>query len=308
MMSPLIVINAFAIRADSLPPAGTRVARPGYNVNRAGLGIEEAATQDRILALVAKPQLEWEAFDEYWRKVHGPKILHVDGPDDRATGLLSYYLQQHRVPSGPTSERIPPYRAILDADERLVRDPAPTCAPFARPIWDGIGQLGFRTVQDLEAFFTSTKYGEKIVPDEAVFIRGFGFHVAEEQVVLQIGQRRRDPIILLKMHVRNAELTRPQFRGFWMAQHADLIRRVPAAHYGIRRYAQLVNISKPTDRFYDPVGDRYDGMTAMSFADMTGLEEFLGSDDYCAIREHETEFARETTFFTAINYVMTDLT
>ena len=305
MKLPLIVINAFVIRADSLPPQGIRTARPGYNVNRAGQGIEDSATHDHALALVTQPQLEWEAFDEYWRKVHGPKILHVDGGEDRQTDLLSYYLQQHRVPGGPTSERTPPYSSDAEAG-RLVRDPAPRSAPFSRPVWDGLAQLGYRSKQDLETFFTSDKYVNKIVPDEAVFIRGFGFHLAEEHVVLQLGEQRRDPIILLKLHARNPELTRPQFRGRWMAQHAELIRRLRAGNHGLRRYAQLVNVSSSTDKIYDPVGDRYDGVTAMSFADMTGLEEFLSSEEYREIREDETEFARDTTFFTAINYVIKD--
>lgn len=309
MNVPLVVINAFVIRADSLPPEGIRAARPRYNVNRLGQGIEDHDTRERTLALTSKPQLEWEAFDEYWRKVHGPKILHVDGAEDHQTKLLTYYLQQHRIPSGPTSERSPPYSANPGAG-RLVRDPAQRCAEYVRPSWDGMAQLAYRSRQDLETFFEvgPGKYGDKIVPDEAVFIRGFGFHVAEEHVVLQIGERRRDPIILLKMHVRNADLSRPQFRGRWMAQHADLIRHLPVATYGIRRYAQLVNISTPTDKLYDPVGDRYDGVTAMSFADMNGLESFLSSDDYQAIRADEAVFALDTTFFTALNYVIQDLT
>jgi EthD domain len=310
MNTPLIVLNAFVIRADSQPAEGIRAARPRYNANRAGQGIEDPSTQDRTLALTAKPQLEWEAFDEYWRKVHGPKILHVDGPHDRQTELLTYYLQQHRVPSGPTSERAPPYSASPDPSGRLVTDPAQRWATYTRPAWDGLAQLGYRSKQDLEAFFDvgPGKYGDKIVPDEAVFIRGFGFHLAEEHVVLQRGQRRRDPIVLLKLHTRNAELTRPQFRGYWMAQHAELIRRLPAEQYGLKRYAQLVNVSVPGDKIYDAIGDRVDGVSAMSFADMNGLEDYLSSTDYQAIRDDEAAFARDTIFFTTINYVIRDLT
>ena len=309
MNQPLIVLNAFVIRADSSAPAATRVARPRYNVNRRGEGVEDPNVADRTLTLTAQPQLEWEAFDEYWRKIHGPKILHSEGADDDQTPRLTYYLQQHRIPSGPTTEFPAPYQPKL-ADGRLVATPAQHCAPYQRPAWDGMAQLGYRSQGDLEAFFDvgPGKYGDKIVPDEAVFIRGFGFHLAEEQVIIQHGERRRDPIILLKLHARNTTLTREQFRGRWMAQHADLIRRLPQARALIRRYAQLVNISKPGDKIYDPVGDRFDGVTALSFANMNDLEDFLASPEYATVQADEADFARDTTYFTALNYVIRDLT
>ena len=308
MNSPLIVLNALVVRADSQAPEAIRHARPGYNVNRAGQGIEDGGVQDRVLALTERPQLEWEAFDEYWRKVHGPKILHVDGADDQQTGLLTYYLQQHRVPSGPTSERPAPYRALTDHNGLLVTDPALRCSPYQRPQWDGMAQLGYQSSQDLETFFNlgPGKYGQKIVPDEAVFIRGFGFHIAEEHVVLQRGDRRRDPILMIKTHVRNPELTRAQFRGYWMAQHADLVvSGAPGAEL-LRRYAQLVNISSPADKLYDPVGDRFDGVGVMSFANMNDVEDYLASAAYAAVQANEAEFARESAYFTALNYVIRD--
>ncbi|MGH8597367.1 MAG: EthD domain-containing protein, partial [Gammaproteobacteria bacterium] len=276
----------------------------------AGLGIEDPETKDRTLALTDKPQFEWEAFDEYWRKGHGPKIVYADGTEDRQTDLVAYYLQQHRIPGGPTSEHSPPYSANPDRAGRLIGDPAQHLRPYRRPAFDGLAQLGYHTKQDLESFFDSGpgKYSEKIVPDEKVFIRGFAFHLAEEHEVFQIGNRRRDPIVLLKWHVRNTDLSRPQFRGRWMAQHAALIRDLKTEVYGLRRYVQLVNVSTATDKLYDPIGDRYDGVSAFSFADVNGLEDFMSSTEYEKIRDDEAVFARETTFFTALNYVIRDLT
>ncbi len=307
--APLVVINALVIRADTLPAIGARKARPRYNVNRSGEGIEDAGTADRSLALCDAPQLEWEAYDEYWRKTHGPKILHVDGPEDRQTGLLQYYLQQHRLPAGPSSEQPPPYSARPGADGRLVRDPAAQCPPVARPLWDGLAQLAYRSKEDLEAFFDvgPGKYGEKIVPDEAVFLRGFGFNIAEEHVVIE-GNRRRDPVILIRMHCRKAALSRAEFTGRWMAQHAELLRGLPAARDLVRRYAQLVNVSTPGDKLYDPVGDRYDGLGVYSFASTNDCEDFLCSTDYARLQADETAFNAETTYFTAVNYVIRDVT
>lgn len=307
---PLIVLNALVIRADSSPPTPDRAARPGYNVNRAGQGIEEAGTGDRQPAFSPAPQLEWEAFDEYWRKTHGPKILHVDGAADTQTGLLSYYLQQHRIPAGPCSEHAPPYRVAIDADGLLERDPLQNLRPYARPNWDGLAQLAFSTRGALEQFFDlgGGKYAEKIVPDEAVFIRGFGFHLAEEHVVVQHGDRRRDPIIALKLHTRLPELSRPAFRGRWMAQHAALLRELAPPDGLLRRYVQLVNISEPGHKLYDAVGDRYDGIGVYAFANMNDCEDFFAGTAQATLAADELQFAARTEYFTALNYVICDST
>lgn len=308
--APLIVLNALVIRADSTPKSDLRAARPRYNVNRSGQGIEDEGTTDRNLALTDKPQLEWEAYDEYWRKTHGPKILHPEGTPDTITPLLMFYLQQHRLPGGPCSENAPPYSARPGADGRLVADPAAQCAPYRRPAWDGLAQLAYRTQADVATFFDAGpgKYGEKIVPDEAVFLRGFGFHLAEEHVVLQNGDRRRDPIIMIKTHVRAPGTTRADFRAYWRGAHADLIASLPQAKGVIRRYVQLHNISVPTDKLYDPVGDRFDGVTTMSFANMNEIEDFLASPEYQRVAADERKFAAESDYYTAINYVIRDQT
>ena len=306
----LLVLNAFVLRADSSAAAAPRVARPGYNVNTAGEGIEDAGTRDHRLALTAEPQLEWEAFDEYWRKTHGPKIVHVDGPDDVQTPLLPYYLQQHRIPAGPHSGRAPPYVPDTDAAGRLVRVPAARCGAYARPAWDGLAQLGFADAAAAHAFFGAGpgKYADSIVPDEAVFLRGFAFHLAEEHVVLQRGDRRRDPVVLLKLHGRAHGLSRAEFRGRWMAQHAALLRELPDVARLVRRYAQLVNIGESGDALFDAAGDAIDGVGAYSFANMNDCEDFVAGAGHAALAADEAVFCAGTSFFTALNYVVRDLT
>ena len=125
-------------------------------------------------------------------------------------------------------------------------------------------------------------------------------------MVVQRGDRRRDAIILLKLHQRAAGSTREQFRGRWMAQHADLVRRHPLAQLLVRRYAQLVNVSQPGDKLYDPVGDRYDGVGVYSFANMNDCEDFIAGEAHNALVEDEQLFAPDTSFFTALNYVICD--
>lgn len=306
--APLVVLNAMVMRAESLPDEGTRQARPKYCVNEGGQGVHDDGTANRTMALTDRPALEWEAFDEYWRKTHGPKILHDEGPDDRGTPLLVFYLQQHRLPGGPTSHDTFPYPAKTGADGRLVPDPAARVAPYRRPSFDGIAQLAFRTKDDVATFFDGGpgKYGDKIIPDEAVFIKGFAFNLNEEHVVIASAAKRRDPIILLKNHVRKKGLTREAFRARWIGAHADLVRSLPQAKDVICRYAQLHNVSEPGDTLYDEAGDRIDGTTAMSFANANDLEDFLASEAYTTLVRDETEFAAESEFYTAINYVIRD--
>lgn len=305
---PWLVLVALTLRADTSAPVGARRARPQFLVNRAGEGIEDEGVTDRVPALTAQPQLEWEAYDAYWRKIHGPKILHQDGADDTQTPRLQFYLQQHRLPSGPCSEHAPPYAAGADEHGLLPRDPAARCAPYQRPAWDGMAQLGYRSRAELDAFFAAGpgKYADKIVPDEAVFLRGFGFHVAEEHVVVQRGDRRRDPIVLLKLHTRNPALTRTAFRGRWMAQHAGLVREQTAAS-PLRRYAQLVNVGASDERIFDPVGDAIDGIGVYAFANMNDCEDFVAGAAHEALTADEAEFAAQTSFFTTLNHVIRDL-
>lgn len=306
----MLVLNAFVLRGDSSPAEGQRRARPGYNQNPAGQGIEDEGVQDRTLAISRAPHFEWEAFDQYWRKVHGPKVIFKDGPADDDTALLGFYLQQHRIPAGPCSGFAPPYGPALDDDGRLSTQPVSQCPPYRRPPFDGLAQLGWRARADLEGFFLAPggKYAGKIMPDEAVFIRGFAYHLAEEHVVVHAGNSRRDAIILIKLHVRAVDNSREAFRGHWMAQHADLVRQLPAARALVRRYVQLVNVSTPTDGLYDPQGDRYDGVGVYSFSNMNDCEDFIASSAHAALEADERAFTAETSYFTALNYVICDTT
>ncbi|MCZ4061468.1 hypothetical protein O3W44_23495 [Pantoea sp. LMR881] len=58
------------------------------------------------LALEAEPNLAFEHWDEYWRKVHGPKFAYA-GPGTQNDSVLRYD-QVHRLASGPSSWFRPP--------------------------------------------------------------------------------------------------------------------------------------------------------------------------------------------------------
>ncbi|MCC7126090.1 MAG: EthD domain-containing protein [Acidobacteria bacterium] len=306
---PRIVLPAFVVRCDTTPDvAPFRVARPGYCVNENGEAIADPAANPQVPALEPNPELRWEAFDEYWRKIHGPKIVHVDGPGDTATGRLLRYEQQHRIPGGPTSAAAPPYRPQVDANGLLVTDPQARVADYVRPSFDGLAQLAFATRADFNAFFgvlPGDKYLEKIVPDEKVFLKGFVFNISEEHILIP-DKGTRDPIILVKTLERGPQFTsREAFQARWLAERTKVVASSPTSRKLIERYAQLHNISNPADgAFYDPVGDRYDVVEVLSFANPSHLEEYLASPDYAKVMTDDARYVARTEFFTAVNYVI----
>jgi hypothetical protein len=303
---PLIVLPALVVRCDTTPDAATRQSRPGYCVNVNGQAIKDPSANPKVPALESDPELRWEAFDEYWRKIHGPKIIHVDGPSDHVTVGLLRYEQQHRVASGPTSAFHPPYLPEVDASGLLITDPWAHVPGYKRPSFDGLAQLAFATRDDFNAFFgvnPGDKYHDKIQPDEKVFLKGFAFNISKEFIIIP-DQGSRDPVIFVKTHKRNPSLTREQFQDRWL-EHAKLVVSDPTTRKLVKRYAQLHNISVPSDApFFDPVGNQFDGITVMSFANPNDLEDFLTSDAYEAIVEDENNFIAESEFFTAINYTV----
>lgn len=305
--SPRIVLPAFVVRCSTLPDdAPFRVSRPGYCVNEDGEAIADSGA-DAAPALEATPELQWEAFDRYWRKIHGPKIIHEDGPTDFATRLLLRYEQQHRIPAGPTSAFRPPYPPQVDEDDLLVTDPHARVPAYQRPRFDGLAQLAYESREDLLTFFglePGDKYGDKIIPDEQVFLKGFAFNISREFVLIP-DRGTRDPIILVKTHERDASFSRREFQEYWLEEHAKTLTTNGKAGRLVQRYAQLHNISRPEDApLFDPVGDRFDVISVLSFANVNDLEAFLVSPLHEQLEEAEEEFTEESRFFTAVNFVI----
>ena len=308
-IKPRIVLPAFVVRCDITPNTPPfRVARPGYCVNKSGQAIADPAASPHTPALESSAELDWEAFDQYWRKVHGPKIIYVDGPGDNVTQLLLRYEQQHRIAGGPTSAAAPPYRAEVDANGLLITAPHAVVPAYVRPSFDGLAQLAFASRADFNSFFgvqPGDKYLEKIVPDERVFLKGFAFNISKEFVIIP-DKGTRDPIILVKTLERGPQFaSRKQFQEFWLEHRTRLVVSSSSSRKLVQRYAQLHNISSPSDgAFYDPVGDRYDVIEVLSFANPNQLEDYLSSAEYEAVAADDARYSARTEFFTAVNYVI----
>ncbi|MEJ7637386.1 MAG: EthD domain-containing protein [Singulisphaera sp.] len=304
MTEPLIVLPAFLSRADATAP-DDRPRDVNNVVGRDGQPLADPSADPSALAFEPNPNLAYEKWDEYWRKVHGMRFTHEDGPEDESMAVMLRYDQVHRIPGGPTSHFPPPYAAPVDEGGRLHSQIIGRIAPYQRPLYDGFAYMAFRPVEDLTLSFGSGKFPAKIVPEERVMFRSVPHMIAREHILIA-SPDHRDPISLIKVHTRHSRLTRGEFQGRWLGEHADLTLSRGATHRYVRRYAQLHNIgpAKEGDLFWHPVGSGWDGITVMSFAGMTDVEDYLMNDDYAAVERDEAEFVDHdrTEYWTGLNY------
>jgi hypothetical protein len=294
---PLIVTPTFVSRTDNTPEA-RRPHDAGSGVNRSG---EEVADPDRhpaALALEADPNRAFEHYDEYWRKVHGPKFAYEE-PGTSNDRVLRYD-QVHRIASGPSSASRPPYRAMVDAAGRLVGDPAAQVPAYRRPSWDGFAYIAYGAEADIEAVLGQEQYAERIIADERTVFRMVTREVAREYIIIP-SARHRDPVSLVKIHRRRPDLTRAAFQERWLRDHADVVAAKAATGAYVRRYAQLHPFGSTQE---DPEGAKIDGITVLSFASLNDVEDYLTTADHRAIEAAEAEIMDQNTseFWTAVNY------
>lgn len=301
---PLIVLPAFLSRADSTPQAD-RPRDPTNVVGRDGQPIPNPDADPSALAFEPNPNLAYEKWDEYWRKVHGMRFTYEDGPDDKSMAVMLRYDQVHRIPGGPTSHFPPPYVAPVDGGGRLHSKIIGRIGAYKRPLYDGFAYMAFKSLEDLTLSFGSGKFPAKIVPEEQVMFRSVPHMIAREHIVVA-SPAHRDPVSLIKVHKRLPSLSRADFQKRWLHEHADAVVARAATHHYVRRYAQLHNVgpAKQGDLFWHPLGSTWDGITVMSFAGITDVEDFLMTDHYAAIQADEAKFIDhgQSEYWTALNY------
>ena len=293
---PLIVTPTFVSRVDSTP-RGERPQDSGASKSRHGNEVHLPNWRPHALALEGEPNLAFEHWDEYWRKVHGPKFAW-DEPGS-SSALVVRYDQVHRIASGPSSAFPPPYRAMVGADGRLPDDPEKHVPPYVRPRWDGLAYIAYAEQDDIERTLGQEKFDQRIVADEQVAFRMVTREITREYILIP-SARHRDPISLVKIHVRAPELSREQFQQQLLGEHAALVLANPATKEFVRRYAQLHNIGSTQK---DPEGSKIDAVSVLSFASLNDVEDFLVSDGYAAIAHAENALQGEgSEWWTAVNY------
>lgn len=310
MDAPGIVIFSFLSRTDATP-LHERRRSPGHVLDRNGEEIADPAADPSAHAFGGDPNLNFETWGDYWRKVHGVRFLHTEDPDDRSLDKLLRYDQIHRIAAGPSSSSPPPYQPPLDADDRLFADVIGHLPPYHRPPWDGAAYLVFADVDDIGVVLGSERVRTKILPEDRTMFREIAPLLARQYVILP-SAGGRDAITLIRTHVRRPELDRDTFQTRWLHDQADRVLAQPDTQRLVRRYVQLHNIGPQAEGtpFFHVATAPIDGISLMAFASMTDAEEFLVSDAYRRMTEAEAEIASLecSDYVTGLNFHMRDVT
>lgn len=301
---PLTVIFSFLSRADSTPLDQRRRAE-GHMLDAEGQVIDDPAADPTANAFESDPNLNFEKWGEYWRKVHGVRFVHAEEADDRSLERLLRYDQIHRIAAGPSSLAPLPYDVPLDENGRLFPTVIGHIPSYRRPRWDGVAYLNFETAEDIAIVLANARVRTKILPEDQTIFRDIA-PVLARQFILLPSPMGKEAISLVMTHVRLPDLNRETFQRRWLNDHADLVLAQPDTRRLVQRYVQLHNIGPTVERepLFHPETSRIDGVTLMGFASMNDVEEFLQTDGYVAIMESERALSIPDAgeYWTALNF------
>ncbi|OQS12162.1 hypothetical protein B0T37_05965 [Chromobacterium violaceum] len=299
---PLIVLCTLLARADN-SPLSERRRDPGFLIDRDGQSIQDPAGHDQRPAFDSPVNVSFEKWGEYWRKVHGPRFLYAQKPQDGGIQRMVRYDQVHRLAFGPSKGSSLPYLPPVDNDGELFHTVVDHVPAYRRPDWDGIAYLGFKSTDDMGAVFSQPSLAATIIPEDKAIFRELAPVLSRQHIIIP-SATQRDPILLVKTHQRRAGLSRQEFQHQWLAEHADLVRTTPATARYVRRYVQLHAIGPEQEGqpFWHPASNKIDGVTLMAFSSLNDLEDFMLSEDYQAIERDEQRFAdaERSDFWTAM--------
>jgi len=293
---PLIVTPTFVSRVDDTS-RGERPQDSGSAKSEHGNEVHFPNWRPHALAIESDPNLAFEHWDEYWRKVHGPKFAW-DEPGS-SSALVVRYDQLHRIASGPSSASPPPYRAMVDENGLLPSDPWKRVPEFKRPRWDGLAYIAYAEQDDIERTLGQEKFDKRIIADEQTAFCMVTREITREFILIP-SERHREAVSLVKIHMRRPELSREVFQERLLHEHAALVLAQAATGEFVRRYAQLHNIGSTQT---DPEGSKIDAVSVLSFASLNDVEDYLVSSDHAVIEGSEAALAGEgSKWWTAVNY------
>ncbi len=341
--APLTVLFSFLSRADATP-LDQRRRGEGHLLDHQGRVITDPAHDPSINAFEADPNLNFEKWGEYWRKVHGVRFIYQEDVDDRSVERLLRYDQIHRVTAGPTSLTPVPYHPPLDDDGRLFPTIIGHVEPYRRPRWDGVAYLGFASLNDLVAVLATERVrskiysvhvrtrklrtsemplisgstrqsifgfsrGRSILPEDQTIFRDIAPVLARQFVILP-SQTGHDAVALVKTHVRRPDLDRSAFQWRWLHEHANLVLAQADTTRLVRRYVQLHNVG-PTvegEPFFHPETSLIDGVTFMASSTMRDVETFLMSESHAVIAADEQSIstAEAGDYWSGVNFSIVD--
>jgi hypothetical protein len=303
---PLIVLCSFLSRADNTALQERRRA-DGHTLDTQGRMIADPAADPAANAFEGNPNLNFEKWGAYWRKVHGVRFTYTEEPQDRSMERLQRYDQLHRFPAGPTQASAPPYAAPVDDKGHLFQTVIGHIPPYPRPRWDGIAYLNFASAEDIPLVLANERVRTKIVPEDQAIFRDIA-PILSRQYILLASASGNDAVTLVKTHVRRPEMSRAGFHRWWLHEHADMVLSQPDTARLVKRYVQLHNMG-PTEAgqpFFHPQTHKIDGVTLMAFSSLNDLEDFLQTDSQKVIASGETTMiaAGSVEYWTALGFVL----
>lgn len=299
---PLTVICSLLSRADN-SPLGERRRDPNLLLDARGELIKDPAAETS--AFESNPNVAFEKWTEYWRKVHGPRFIYAQPPVANGIQHLLRYDQIHRLPAGPSSGAPLPYEPPVDANGKLFDTVIGHIPEYRRPQWDGIAYLGFENVAGLQAVFSQPEIAAKVLPEDQAIFRELCPVLARQHIIVP-SETQRESFLLVKVARRNASLSRADFHDAWLNRYAPRVLEQAATSRYVKRYVQLHNVGpiREGEPFFHSVGHTIDGVSILAFTSINDLEDFLLDPGVVGLADEEAKLVAADTseYWTALAY------
>lgn len=287
VMNPILIA-----RADNSAPDDRRTRALGSTVDKKGKPVERPDLTPEQIALEQNPNLMFEHWDEFWRKVHGPRCMYKDGEQDNYLEGINTYCQIHRLPAAPSSAFAPPYPAMTDKTGVLydyVWDKVPA---YKRPMYDGLVYWAGTTVEKLLYIDTSEKAVKKICPEGNLFTRNGTCGLSAEYVIVPSKTPDWAPVCTVKTHYpKIGGMKKKELQEYLLKKHADFVKDGRRAQEVFQRFAYIVNVNeKPGEPFYSEEGAKLAAISVTFFKNMKDCEEYYASEEYAKVAEKEVRF------------------
>ncbi|WP_426578224.1 EthD domain-containing protein [Xenorhabdus stockiae] len=297
---PLIVLCSFLSRADNTP-LSERSRADGHILDHDGNVIPDPSASPSDNAFEGKPNINFEHWGEYWRKVHGVRFIHPETDvDANILEKLVRYDQLHRLAAGPTGTDTIPYRIPVDECGKLWPTVIGHIESYNRPSWDGIAYLNFSKKDDIPFLLSSERVIKKILPEDKVIFRDIAPLLSKQYIVIP-SECGNEGVILVKTHQRRSNIERTEFQKWWLEEYAPELYKRNEERKIIKRYVQLHNIGPSAEGqpFYHEYTSSLDGVSLLSFSNINDLEDYLRSPLYQDLANLEAEKNETTEYWTS---------
>ena len=300
VMQPILIS-----RADCTPENDPK--RPhdtGFIIDNQGHPVERPDLTPELNTLEANPNLMWEHWDEFWRKVHGPRVVYKDGEEDNMVSGVCAYYQIHRLPAGPSSTFKPPYPALTDEKGELYSYIWDKIPAYKRPVFDGLVYWETPTLEDMIPVGFSDHAVNKINHEGQIFIRHLAMGLCAQYVIIPYTKTGLPPICTVKVYYRK-DGTQKEFQKYLLHEHSAMIEQGMMAKKYIKRFAFNFNINQnENEPFYNANGANVDAISVTYFENMLDCENYYASDEYREIERIEAEFVdqEKSEWWTGIVY------